>query len=345
MVTYQNDSVEKISFYTEASKSIGYGHLYRCIAIAIQFIKEGKEVCFYLGEEEEFILLKKVLPKAYISFRKNIQKEIKINEILFVDIYPKNYQKFKNFIFDKSIKIIGVCDNAYFETYYPFDFIFKIGLQPYSFKKEFTVISNKQCLVYSGNDFFIFRDEFLSLSRIQIKKNANRVFISMGGSDPLDLTNLVLKSLKLINYSLNVKVILGKGYGNDRSLKLQKLHADSKHNILFFTNTGSISEIMKSCDLGVINGGNTRFELALLGVPFISIAMNSKQKKISDEIQKKGIGVSLGVYNEITMENISNNIFSLIENFNQRKAISKEMSLKINSEGIFKIKKLIKYGN
>ena len=49
----------KVAFITESSEVIGYGHLYRCIALSQKFIQEGYEVTFFYDAKDVSNILSK----------------------------------------------------------------------------------------------------------------------------------------------------------------------------------------------------------------------------------------------------------------------------------------------
>jgi spore coat polysaccharide biosynthesis predicted glycosyltransferase SpsG len=93
---------------------------------------------------------------------------------------------------------------------------------------------------------------------------------------------------------------------------------------------------MENNDLAIINGGNTRFELALIGLPFISISFNDKQNNIAFFLQKHGIGHNLGIYEMLNKETIAKATEELIDNYTDRKLMSEVMqkSIRINGKQI-----------
>ena len=75
--------------------------------------------------------------------------------------------------------------------------------------------------------------------------------------------------------------------------------------INFYDNVNNIAKLYLESDLAIINGGNTRFELASLGIPFISISFNEKQNRIANSLQSNGVGENLGVYNNLNKSFLS----------------------------------------
>lgn|GEM_PF-5180621 len=333
-------------FLTEANSEIGFGHLYRSIAIAQEILKKDSEVCFFLSEKKEIEILEKILPNAKIKncindSLNNLLHEINASAII-VDIFHLNISKYSFLTENKSLKKIMIIDNAYKEYALNFEYVFAIGFQVYNnhVKKVITenaIVSNQ----YSGTDYIIVRNEFKRQFNYICKENVREILITMGGSDPCNLTEQVLDSIVYLTESYSFTVILGSGFSKNRLKEVEKRTNSSHHKFKILKNIDNISNIMILQDLAIINGGNTRFELALIGVPFLSIAINEIQQKISNAIAHAGLGISLPVYNQLTMKELAKNIECLINSVEKRKNMSKNMKERISPNGSKNIVKVI----
>jgi len=328
----------KTAFITEAGPEIGYGHLYRSLALAKEFIKRGEIIEFITYNNNVKSIIKSHLGDININSIISLKKDVSQYKYIIIDVFQDSWATYKSLIKGgHESKFVSIIDYA-IKT----DFIFAIGLQSYKFKEEFLSVNKEEkTRIFSGNDFFIFRDEFSKSNLPETKKEVQNVFISMGGSDPLDLTVQVLKSLEELDEKLNLKIVLGAGYNERRTLSLESLIAKSKHSINLFKNVSNIARLMSDCELAMINGGNTRFELAYLGIPFISVAINQKQNEISYAAEKIGIGINLGVYNEISNKTIGKTFKNLISNFEKRKSMSLKMKKTVNKNGTKRIYELL----
>lgn len=332
---------DTLIFIAESGSKIGFGHLYRSIALAKEFLNHSYAVEFIVSNEiaEELVLnhIDNIRFRSYNSLEKNISNF----KYVFLDVFKTSWVNYKDLItnnFSKTL-FVSIIDFPFLDFAVKTDYIFAIGLQKYDFLEESLKDTNTK--VFSGNEFFIFREEFDSIPQSEIQRKVNRVFISMGGSDPHDLTSLVLKDLNGIEEKLHLDLILGTGYSDERFFKLKELLQASNHSIIIHKNIANISTLMMNSDLAIINGGNTRFELALLGIPFISIAINEKQKEISDFSARQGIGLSLGVYNKLNKNEIASSVRNLSIDFNKRKSMSQAMKKAISGNGTKRIYKIL----
>ena len=155
----------------------------------------------------------------------------------------------------------------------------------------------------------------------------------MGGTDPYNLTEFIVNALNENYHTYNIDIIIGPGFSTKRKKKLETLFNKNKHFIKLLYNVKNISKLMGNTDIAIINGGSTRFELALIGVPFLSISIDENQGEISNQLAQNGLGIHLGVYKNLNNNLINSNIDSLISSFEDRKKISNQLINKLHVNG------------
>ncbi len=337
---------KKIAFLTEAYTNIGYGHLYRCIALGEVFISKGFPVLFFLENEKEKETLQTLLPCARIWEKKEIKRYLKDHSEnlahLFVDVYHNHFKEYSYLEELEKPTTTTVIDAAFSGLALNTDMVFKVGFQEYQQKTE-TVYrpDGRKSLHFSGNDYFIFRKEFEKDFNYKCRQEAYRVLVTMGGSDPCQLTELVAEGLELIVKTLHVTYVLGRGFSDERFNELKRIHQQTIHNITYSQNISNMAETMAANDIAIINGGNTRFELALIGVPFLNISMNEIQNKISQTVSSYGVGLSAGIYSDLTPHMLKNHFIKLLGNVALRTKMSFTMKSYIKNKGTFIITNLI----
>jgi spore coat polysaccharide biosynthesis predicted glycosyltransferase SpsG len=316
----------KVAFITEAENKIGYGHLYRCIALAQEFIDNNCDVDFYYHNTNIKEILNNLIPEANSYTTSALTKTIKDYNFVIIDVYKNSWQNYLWITQVPDIKSVCVIDYIFREFSIPSDFIFEVGFQEYPYKKTIKVNeSGTISTIYSGNDFFIFRKEFKDIKPFEVKKIARNILITMGGSDPFMLSEQVAKALETLMVSFHINYIFGAGFENSRINYIKSIHRNSIHKIEYIKNTKKIANIISQNDIAIINGGNTRFELSALGIPFISIAVNKTQFEISKKISNAGIGEVIGEIYNLSRLDISKHIYQFSYNYSYRQQMSKRM--------------------
>lgn len=325
----------KTALLTEANKNIGYGHLYRCIALAQELIANNFEVDFFCDGMNPRKIISDVA-KGTKNYEICALNDIIHNyDLIIIDVYKSSWENFQWLTQVKNLKTACIIDYVFREFAIPADFIFQIGYQEYAFKEIIKQIDNgKKSKIFSGKDLFIFRHEFKNAPKFKVRKEANRILVSMGGSDPYKLTELVSESLVRINTPLKVTLILGVGIHKKRLTAINSIFLNSVHDIQILQNVINIANTMVINDIAIINGGNTRFELALLGVPFISVSFDDKQNNIANILQHHRIGKNLGIYYNLNEEIVAIAIEKAIEDFNERVTMSNNMKKNIKNIGV-----------
>jgi len=330
---------KNIAFVSESGKHIGYGHLYRAIAIAESFLTKECDVTFFCNEDVTQLLYEK-LPVISVNNWNLLDEEFAKYDVIVFDVYKDSYSSFEGMTKKceaNNVVTATVIDFAFKETALNTDYVFQIGYQSYSNKKTEKKENHKNVVYYSGSEFLVFRKEFDNVKLYEPNCKAEKLLVAMGGSDPHCLSELVNQSLSFIKTALTVTYIFGNGFEHDRINLLKKENEGSHHKLYYYQNVEDMPSLIRNHDLALINGGNTRFEIAKLGVPFISIAFQQVQKEISDLIANDGIGISLGLYTELEKVEIADNIENTLNDYELRRKQSKKMQDIFEDNGSDKI--------
>ena len=98
----------------------------------------------------------------------------------------------------------------------------------------------------------------------------------MGGSDPSRLTIKTIKKInKKIMNNYRVVIIIGPLF---KKKYIKEIIKFSKNllNFKIYYDPSNFYEILKQSKIAIINNGNTKYECALLGVPFILLSNKNK---------------------------------------------------------------------
>ena len=169
----------------------------------------------------------------------------------------------------------------------------------------------------------------------EIRKQANKILITFGGSDPGNITNKVLKALEKINEKLEINVVVGFAFSYNG--ELEESIRNSKHRIKLYKNISSqkMAELMFKCDIGIGAGGLTQYEFACVGLPALIICEDVEhQYKLANWFQAKGAFINLGVGKTISEEKISKNICELLEDYSKRKEMSSKGKSLCDGKGL-----------
>lgn len=257
--------VEKVAIYVNGNNSRGVGHIYRALEIADEFYSKP-DIYFDINQTD------------YKIFGKTTHNLIPVNGIadLFERCQKENYTIFINDILTTTIdymiglksvipnaKIINFEDDG--EGIIKSDLVFNALYAKTDLKH-----------VHAGEKYYICGKTFMFYNPITIKENVKNIFISFGGADPQNYSDRLLEIVSKEDYkNYNFTVVLGRAkYNVEKLLEYNKY----KHIKVLYDVT-NIAELMSKCDIAVTSRGRTGYELAMLGIPAIAMAQNSREEK------------------------------------------------------------------
>lgn len=151
-----------------------------------------------------------------------------------------------------------------------------------------------------GPGFTMLRREFdrwREWERI-ITERGRRILITMGGSDPDNLTLLTIKALKQIGQHKTgqhgLEVIVAAGGSNPYLELLKGEIAEGASWIHLQQNVANMPELMAWADIAVIAAGGTLAELFFMGCPILSYARDVPQGHMISQLEGKGLLKDLG---------------------------------------------------
>ena len=256
---------QKVAIYVNGNNKRGIGHIYRALEIADEFYV--KPDIYYDTNQTD--------PKV---FGKTTHNLIPVNGIaeLFEKCKQNNYTVFINDILTTTIdymiglrtvlpdaKIVNFEDDG--EGIIKADLVFNALFHETELPPE-----------YAGEKYYISGKTFMFYEPIEIKDKVKRVFVSFGGADPQNYSDRILNMIVKPEYKdYHFVVVLGRAKHNVDAL----LEFNKYENIEVLYDVSNMPELMSSCDVGITSRGRTGYELAILGIPSISMAQNQREEK------------------------------------------------------------------
>jgi CMP-N-acetylneuraminic acid synthetase len=307
----------KIVLHTNGSRSMGLGHVYRCLTLANKLIQHGVifvmdggmelgvekvkehnfEVKTYSNEEDFFEIVSKIKPHIIIndvldttaSFIKR-QKSLNAFIVNFEDLGEGSLEA--DLLFNALYEWSSPSENRFFGYKY-------------------------ECL---REDFYLF----------PIKKSTPRkvenILLSFGGADQNNLTARVLKILKELQLKeVLINVVLGLGYNFRQELNVLVDEMDKKgFKVGVIDNTSLMPKYIYQADILITSNGRTVYEGASLGVPTISISQN--QRELTHLFSRICEGViDLGLATEISDQKIKEAILRAVNDYSYRSEMVKNI--------------------
>lgn len=342
-----------ILFRCDGASDIGLGHIVRCLALADELKKRNFGVCFAMRkgplgikmvEEKGYKVIlsdesciefnggvwlkqcvSKTNPRAIIfdvrdNLSKEIVKEIKDGGVLIVTIDDPE---------DKRLE----ADLAF---YPPVPQVKRVDWS--SFSGE----------LYTGWDWVIIRPEFAawrekhnSIAPMPTNNHQSqlRILVTMGGSDPANLTLKAVKALNMLSTDFKATVILGPGYVYKDSLKtfLQEVH----YEYTILENVRDMVSIMAQADLAIASFGVTAYELAVMGVPAVYMCLTADHAESARAFAAAGMALTLGQYGNGNIQETASKIKELFKQTTLHE-MSHKAKLHMDGLGTIRISNLLR---
>lgn len=121
-----------------------------------------------------------------------------------------------------------------------------------------------------GSAYAPLRKEFRT-SAAAVPPEARRILVTLGGSDPLQLTDHIINSLQDIEDRLEITAVLG-GMAAEPEVR-----PEGRHAVTLLRDVADMSALMRRAGMAISAAGSSLWELAHLGVPTIALTVAENQ--------------------------------------------------------------------
>lgn len=108
-----------------------------------------------------------------------------------------------------------------------------------------------------------------------INNKVGKIFLNQGGADTWGVIPLIINDLSSQNCELELSIVLGPSFQHYNELAGALESYNGK--FIVYNHVSDIEEIVKSCDVAIVAGGNTLIEVVSLGIPTLSISLEHKE--------------------------------------------------------------------
>ncbi len=310
-----------IIFRCNAGPELGFGHLVRCRALATALREEG-EVCIMVGpdliyrnendtrlftdwipceawnsETEDASRLAELTMQRNANFlilddyrvRENYQLVLKNNGLHWLQFAQPNQNLWADFVLNAS-------PAAKSEQYRPY-------------------LRNPNTKLLLGLKYAILRPEFLFKKKRCAGRPVKNLLVTFGGGDDRGAIQFVLKTLMPITPE-DIQFLVISGIHNPRNVELTKwVEKFGQNRVILKINPSDISAHIEDCDLAIMAGGTTTYEVAFFGMPMLLISIAENQILHSLAWEKAYAAKYLGTFNDLNADNLVNSFFKYVEKY------------------------------
>ena len=306
----------RVVFRTDASATIGIGHLMRCLTLASELQKNGCEITFIFrelsdslvalvqGRGFEPIMLPGRLPGRFDCRRDAAatiecidEKPVRVDWLV-VDHYEID-RSWESRLRSRAEKIMVIddlanrahdCDLLLDQNYYRDQDRRYGGLLPAA------------CAKLLGPEYVLLRPEFLQ-ARARLRQRdgvIRRILVFFGGGDLGNQTLPAIEAIKaLARADIVTDVVVGASNQNSAAVKAV---CEATPNMNFHHQIENMAELMASADLALIAGGSTTWERCFLGLPAITVVVADNQEQTAIDVAHQEAGLYLGWADKLTSD-------------------------------------------
>lgn len=324
----------------DANTQIGSGHVMRCLALAQVWQEQGGGVTFMANVPDALRARLTDEGMAVYSLSREAGSADDAQQLIALArqlntryVVVDGYQfgaVYQRQIKEAGLRLLVLDDNGEAQHYHA-DLVLNQNIHASK-----TLYASREPYTYLllGTRYALLRREFWVWRGWQraIPDVARKVLVTMGGSDPDNVTLFVLRALELVTFAnLHVKLVVGGS--NPHYDTLQATAQQSPHRIELARNVSDMPTLMAWADVAISAGGSTCWELMFMGLPSAIIVLAENQRAVSEQLAAQNAAVTLGWHADLTAETMAIRLTSLLMNAEQRRAMAVQSRELVDSYG------------
>jgi len=340
-------------FRVDGSHHLGMGHVMRCLAFAQGLGRRGVKSIFVIRDYKQRVTQLtqhygydvEIIPRD-ISFAEDGALTAQFASQYGVSLIVNDLSHTENIAhleeYHRYFEVLGAAHKFMItiDDFTKTDFLHDIQIIPYCGAENMSYKSRKNSKLLLGPAYFTFRQEFIEAAKVrrEIRKDAQNILVTMGGSDLLNLTIKVAKALNRLNItSLKLQIIIGPGFETSVKPEVEKVLGDYRGNYGFITESDNMADLMLWSDLAITGGGLTKYETAVTGTPTIIISQIVREAERNREFEKEGTALHLGLGSEVDEQDIVEAVERLLGDYALRAEMAEKGKNLVDGKGVERI--------
>jgi UDP-2,4-diacetamido-2,4,6-trideoxy-beta-L-altropyranose hydrolase len=327
-------------FRADASVTSGTGHVMRCLGLAQVWQLGGGDAVFVMAQSTSSI--RERLRSEYISvidiegnagspedLRQTVNAARWHNpEWIVVDGYDFKASYLTEL---QTVRPLLLIDDNAEADFYSADLV--LNQNPHA-RVEMYAKRAPYTRLFLGPRYALLRREFTSYRAWtrDVPSHGKRILLTIGGSDPKDLTPRLLSPLAELRLpELQIRVVVG---GSAKNLDVvAKMAAKFSGRIEVVSNVSNMAELMAWADLAVAGAGTTCWEMCLLGLPAIVFVIAENQRSVAEHLAKIGAAIDGGDVESADISSLGRITGELLEDHDHRRRMSRAGSQLVDGLG------------
>ena len=153
------------------------------------------------------------------------------------------------------------------------------------------------CKLLLGTKYCLLRPQFVQKRREAIERRAmksgiHRILVCMGGSDPDNVSSVVLAGLEKVYWQNIVEIDVVLGRSAPYLAEVKEKASRSALDIQVHSDVENMAELILEADLGIGAGGTTSWERCCLGLPTFTLITAANQQRVVEGLCTAGATMS-----------------------------------------------------
>ena len=332
--------VVRVAFRTGGGRRIGFGHVRRCLSLALALRNLGAQSLFLLDGDPE--VFKLVAAAGHETTRIRIGHDVEDTvsqcrdsnlDAIVADSYSFSTSYFRGL--GEAARVVVVLDDLA-DRELPVTLVVNgsagAGQLRYRGSSETTYLL--------GPQYILLRQEFAEVPTRTIADRVGRVLITVGGSDPNNLTVRLMQWVARVLGSVNQDVVVGPLFENLAALQAEAETAAS--SIALHRDPADMRGLMLAADLALCGGGQTTYELAATGTPAIAIRTAENQTVNLKGLVTAGSLVGGGDVRDSDLESkVTHELNSLADDASRRAVMSRQGRRLVDGQGAVRVARML----
>lgn len=328
----------------DASAAIGTGHVMRCLALAQAWQDVGGQVAFVMAEvtpaieerlRSENMSLHRIDGPPGSDLDRAQLMELTCNchpSFIVVDGYRFG-ATFEKALKNETHKVLLIDDNGLCGCYSA-DFVLNQNMHAaenlYQKREEYTRL-------ILGTKYALLRREFIGAhSHRHIPEIARKLLVSMGGSDPENVTLRVMEAIEKVEIAgLEVTILVGGS--NPHLTWVSETAAKSRHSCRILHNLSNMRDVILWADLVISAAGSACWEYCALGLPAILVVVAENQAPNAQALATAGAVKLVSAGARFRVAEMAEQITCLANSPQERQALSQTGSTFVDGEGASRV--------
>lgn len=319
-----------VLFRTDASTSLGAGHVMRCLTLAKALRHEGAE-CHFLCRTLPGHLIDFIEQQGFFTLKLPDESQSQFDEatqtlslltqsyqLLVVDHYGLS-KKYCALLRPVAEHILVIDDLA--NRQHDCDVLLDQNLHPQASERYHSLVP-QECELLLGPHYVLLRDEFYQMP---VSREPCRVLVNFGGSDEMNLTSKAIEALsKLKIDGLHADIVIGANNPWRASLEAQLFFEPSMH---LHIQCDYMAALMQKATLMLGAGGSSHWERCRTALPSIVVTVAPNQEETTAYLAKLGACVWLGKAEHIQSETLKNALGEYLTNPKRLESLARHAAI------------------